>query len=432
MYRLKTAYGLGLDNNNWYRIEDTEGLLLREVWDSFREIRMWIESDFHQYTKMIELKKYYLNMVEEIFPLTRDLSFRDFIAHYLNGKKLIDPAIAYTSVKEQEVRFQDAYQAGYKLYSTPHILHDTSGLPKDEHLDILIKKKGVSSQDLYKYCLPVVNGYIHRMDFSDNGVDAWILDGYKTIKHSGKAMVGLMDFSTVSPLQIIPITGDMIYKVNNGVDLVQTCYIKNIPANLNNRYLLLVIAGKLYFPNDTGIFRIVGNNQIKIRLEVGEWLRDFYTGLNVLNMEDAPLDSQGRGYGYSTKIMDGFIRYVLTMSQSYLVALDVDHLKVEYLPVQKTGIVKTYETYTPPNYPLRSEDGLLLNYWETEIEDINTGQLRWSIKTDYIAKNFVFDGNDVERYTSLPNVVNDNREPQNRYYHPQAKFLKMSSVHFEI
>ena len=178
----------------------------------------WIEKDISA-TPINELyrdnEEVYVELTNPLYPTTRILKLSDIKTQYRYVTQTFPelfssmgndslPTIAGTvTIKNHHVRYREAVQAQYQIHPITDSLVLDSNESDDDRIHLALTRSDISYSDVGKYCLAVVNGLIHRLDFNSQMVV--IYNGNKHAKRAKRASVGLLSFKDVGELLCLPI-----------------------------------------------------------------------------------------------------------------------------------------------------------------------------------------------------------------------------------
>lgn len=288
-------------------------------------------------------------------------------------------------VTSKTVKYNDAWQAGYKLNLNHAFLPNDSPVTDADKADIHLAKSGVDYKQLYDNCLFTVNGLVHLCDRDDFGV--YIKDGGRSFFVANDNHVGILSFREVGTLKFIPITEEMIYTPHVGGKLGHAAYLK-LPENIGNRTVLLVIGGYLHLLDR--LYQPIGERSVKInfadfplmdRLMNSRHLIDISKVTDTWEQNEANLNPTH--VAVSDLYSDASIKAYLTLSQSFVVILDNDNLYVEKHRLESAGLPGRYRAYSRPEWPLRTELGRLPEYLAIPESDIWSVAIQDNFTTNY-------------------------------------------------
>lgn len=218
----------------------------------------WIEKDIST-TPINELyrdnEEIYVELTNPLYPSTRVLKLSDVKAQYRyitqtfpemfsNMGNASLPTVAGTVViKQRHVRYREAVQAQYQIQPITDNLVIGSNESDDDRIHLSLTRSDVDYADIGKYCLAVVNGLIHRLDFNSQMVV--IYNGNKHSKRAKRTSVGLLNFKDVGELFCLPIEESMIGRRSTDNPLSNKLYI-TIDQEYSQYTPMIVVGGYLY------------------------------------------------------------------------------------------------------------------------------------------------------------------------------------------
>ena len=302
----------------------------------------------------------------------------------------VPKATAYTALA------RDAWQAGYKLdLSLPKGSPFNDALDSDK-TDIWLTKTGANYVDVQRNCLATVNGLVHRMDADKNG--CYIKEGGTTFRRSQNAMVGLISFKNLGRVHTASITPEMIYQPDDTKKLSYNFYVK-VPFDTSNKVMGIVIGGYLHLASND--IKVIGSNSMKVEMRRLPFLERYMVSrykIDQTSMErfheasaNSELDYDLQGF-YSNECM----LELLTLSQSFIVGIEVDHLVTNIITAGRTHLPGRFYLDERPLWPLRTELGLMPSYLSEEENGV------WVIRVDNNLRQHRFV--DTRNYSLQPKV----------------------------
>lgn len=358
---------------------------------------------------------------------TFDGTFLEYLEFYKN--KSFTESKVKPSIKRRLLRYEDGVKAGYKFYPSPAIAdvtsnHDSSYRPYIKMVKKYSSEKGevvVKAKEIYQSCLVSVNGYIHRLDVSDSpNEDIYIIDGNKTCLRSNDTCIGILSFQELGKLTVVPITRDMVYKQVADITLYEQCYV-DLGIDTSNKTIILILGGYMHIQN-WSLFRRISDTAIRIDFKAIPFFERYHESLKYLNLDDAPLD---KGYDYAHASIedltsDNFIKYFLTLPQSFVVLLDNEDLNIKKHPVLTTKLPGKYISYIEPIYPLIQGFGKFGNYWSI------TDEGAWSVSvTENQYHNYMYR---TSQQVLDNKTITDSRYSREPTEYSDAYFLEVSTM----
>ena len=411
MYTLKKTVAQVKDQEGSWDTVDISNMTGREITNKFSKAYIVIYSKILDRDILITLEDYRSKLSV----------YDDTFTQYLIDNKnvsLIESKEQVEFSNNHYVKYQDAFRAGYKLEASPEIESSDSELTIENRPFIKMSKDKVNPHDFYKYCLCSVNGYIHRVDVSDNGI--WIMDGMKTVKKSDDNSVGIISFKDVGSLQIIPITKDMIYSQIENHPLYDQCYI-DLKVNTDKKAIILVLGGYLHI-YDWLTFRRISLNSIRIDFKNIPLFERYHESKRYLDYSDAPIekgyDDDGVAIGDLTS--DDFLKYYLTTPYSFIALIDNENIFVEREDITPEPIPGQYISYIKPDMPLINGRGRIVNYKQFKSKRLE----RWVLNTK---ENQYHNWGYLTTHYKDYNAITNSRDTQVPTDFSHAYFLRIGS-----
>ncbi len=300
------------------------------------------------------------------------------------------------------VQFRDAYDAGFQIEPID------IGYPLDapgeitHRKDLVLTKDGVDCEDLYHYCLPTVNGLIHRPDSTPT--QYFIQEGHTTSLLCNTEHVGLISFETIGKLTYIDVTSDNVVAMDD-IPLRESLII-DFGFPITDLVLGFVLNGYLHLNNP--YTKVVGETTISVEIGRFSLLERFFETHDQLTWDalNAVIERDPENPTHIVQSefwSDDAIRSHFDRSQTFFFAIDTDNLFTEEVVLEGTGLPRRYYSYERPLYPLVTEYGRLREYhalnergvWVISVQDNKQKSYRYNT---YDHVNYpTVDGNTVTR-----------------------------------
>lgn len=339
------------------------------------------------------------------------------IAEFLvaNGNNTLTALSTIPTLNPSYVRYNDVFRAGYKVKPVGNKISVSSSISHNKKEHLLLTKDKISYSDFYQHCLVNVNGYFHITDFSTEGI--YVNDANKTLIHSNRNEMGILNFKDVGKLQIKRITNSMIKRQLNSIPLSNKVYIK-LPQAIGNRIPILVLGGYMNVM-DPNLFHIVNEDTICLNFMNYNFIDRYFESKEVIDLSSLPIEKYDRNpnqLDLDNFYSDSVIKAYLTLSQSFIVLVETNNFFIDKVSVENTKMPGILMTQQKPIYPLIGGNGQLLNYWY-QYED-----RKYSLTvTEDRKDNLVCHTTDVNQLISISN----DRETQRRKIESRPYFLLM-------
>lgn len=263
------------------------------------------------------------------------------------------------------VRARNIIQAGYSFNLCKRTLDPEAPIAIGDMNDLYIYRFGVPLETLRKRSLVTINGYMHPHVPYYDGIA--VVGGGSQHKLIGELTVGLLSFSKVADLQMVPITEDKITRYQPGVPYSNKVVL-DLGRDLRNKSVIVVIGG---FPLiSSPLVSIVGDESgvITIDTRTFDVVRHVNNSIGDINLESCGLVTPDPIKGIpplsaSYLRSDIFMLKYLTLPQSFIVVVDTPTLVVEKTTVPPTGLPSRHISMFEPNLPIMDSDGRVLEYW---------------------------------------------------------------------
>lgn len=288
----------------------------------------------------------------------------------------------------QYLKTRDAYYAGYEIQPVHRTASPDAVMPRMEKRDLLLTKDGMSYQQFFDYCLPTVNGFVHRPELTTYGIQ--VLEGAQSAWLSNQTQVGILSFEAVAKLTTVSIDPSWVYQPSPNQSLGQVCHIR-VPQDLTGKTVLPVIGGYLHPLTD--FFKEVGDGHYRLDFNNYPLLERFYesrtfvdltTMTSQMTIKDGTYDQVALEELYS----DGVIRALLALPQTFLVILDTPEVFVEYEDLEGLPTPGRYISRSTPEFPLALGYGRLMEYWPMPEQDRWVLMVNGNLKPEYNFNTF--------------------------------------------
>lgn len=313
-------------------------------------------------------------------------------------------------IEEYFVKAADAVQAGYKMKRVLLNQHPDTPVTPYEGDAAALTKTGVDPREFHKYCLTTVNGLIHLDDADDNTI--FVLDAQKTSMHSRRNEIGIINFKDIGELEKRRITADMVHRRDPNQPLMNQLYIQ-MPGAPIGKTAMLVMGGYLHLLDEV-TFRRVADDIFCVDMQACLMIDRYLESRQIINFEgifEMELYGANNAQFITEQLLsdENLIRY-MTMSQSFLVFVDSDAIRVDRERLE-TG--RSYGQYIahgqgkPPKSPMVLGFGVMPSYWVREDDT------KWSLTVaDNLRNNLLIHTVDSVR-GYVPNPA-DNRIPYDK------------------
>lgn len=323
------------------------------------------------------------------------------------------------STKIKYAKYSDAVRAGYKIQTTIAGLNLPDNFPDDDKHDLSMTRPVFSTNMalLHDYTLISVNGYYHMTDTNDK--EAFVLKGADTMRRSNNNHIGIFNFLDIGKLEKIPLDITKIIPATTGATLRDKITF-SVDQDLDNKSYILILGGYLVFP-DTNVFWRSGNNSFNLDMNQLPYPQRIFESNHYLDLSSLKLsvipNNPDHGFDIDQLYSDDVIKAYMSMSQSFLVLVDIPHISIGTIPVSHADLPGMFTSYQDPSYPLIVTYGKTAEYWKTKEDGF------WSVTTqDSFLRNFIAD----EKPFTDQHIVTDNLLAGKPYFHSRGFLLQVA------
>lgn len=314
-------------------------------------------------------------------------------------------------------KYGDAIRAKYKINTTIIGMELPDNYPETEKVDLVISRPSIPTDLslLHSHCLISINGYYHSTD--TDGEKSYVYEGGKTMRKSKVNHLGILSFLDVGQLTKISLDPTRILPMDIG-DTLKDKIVFSVDADLTNKSYFLVLGGYLIFPSENTFWQN-GVNTFALDLNKLPYVERLYESSLYMDLSALELSEQIIGdnvYSMPELLSDDVIKKYMTLSQSFLVIVDIPYLNTESIYLRKSNMPGMFTAYQDPVYPLVVTYGKVAEYWKT-FED---GY--WSVTVaDSFLRNYIIS----EQPTTDLIGVNDHLNPNKPFFHSRGFLLSI-------
>lgn len=260
------------------------------------------------------------------------------------------------------VTYGDARQAGYSIKPVDRLINVNTVIPRSECEDLLLTKEGMDYELFNQYGVVSVNGFLHMIDPSVDGI--YVYDGYTSSRIANDVNVGIWNFYNLGPIQRVPITREMVMANPEGVALKNYADIL-LDMDLTGKTVLTVLGGYLHTLDKQvkqlgeKTFRVDVNNISLIdRYFESRNFLDFSNLYEIMTQKNGTYDQLDLEEFYS----DEWITRYLTMSQSFFIVIETPEIFIDRLELEKLPCPGRFLTGDEPVQPVIYGFGRAMEY----------------------------------------------------------------------
>lgn len=393
MFTYKTAIARKKYVTDRYIETDLESTRLMDVSSSYTAVYLILEHTLLDEPVAVE----WSTLSEELRDYNPTITVGQWLS--LRGNASLVTMDQVPKFNVEYVQFRDAYEAGFDVQ--PIDIGYPADAPGGVELrkDIVLTKDGTDYSSLYHYCLPTVNGLVHR---PDNSATAYFIkDGHTTALRSNVEHVGLISFERVGALTYLDVDSSNIVKVDD-IALRETLLVE-FDQPIVNKILGFVLNGYIHFNNPN--IKIVGENTLSICMErfslLDRWF-ETHDQMDWPNLGDhLERDPDNPSHVDQTEFWsDEVIKSHFDNSQTFFFAIDVSNLFIDEVVLEDTGLPRRYYSHERPLYPIVTEYGRLREYHALNERDV------WVVSiVDNKQKRYRYNTYDYKAYPTVDGNV---------------------------
>lgn len=353
----------------------------------------WIQKDISA-TPVNQLyrdnEEVYVELTNPLYPMARILKLSDVKTLYRHVTETFSgflstlgnislPTVPGTiEVEKKHVRYREAFQAGYKVHTITNNLIIDSIESDDDRVHIALTRTDTTYADVGKYCLAIVNGLIHRMDFNSQMVV--IYNANKHAKRAKRTTVGLLSFKDVGEIVCVPVEPGMVGRRSADNPLSNKLYI-TVDQEYADYTPMIVIGGYLYPPDPNTFYNVDPKTYCFETARASLMAR--YMESREFGGYDLPTlqipDTNANMIAVEEFFSDEKLTDLVCAKESFLVFVKSKDLYIDREMLRRTLIPGTYviDEVTHQHKPMIGGYGMFSNYIS-----IDEGR-RYAIKTDF-------------------------------------------------
>ncbi|QTH80270.1 hypothetical protein PA10_00070 [Pseudomonas phage pPa_SNUABM_DT01] len=317
-------------------------------------------------------------VLTEVADRTGSLLETTTVAQWLvdNGNLTLPTHEGIPFTKTSVVMARDAWMAGYRVdRCIPNGSPFNDAIDSDK-TDIWLTRDDTDYVDVQRHCLGTVNGLFHRVDADNDGV--YLKDGGITFRKTQNALVGLVSFKNIGRVHTASITPDMVYNPDITKRYSDNFYLK-VPFDTSNKVMGIVIGGYLHL--HTNDIQVIGGNAMKVRMNKIPFLDRYMVSRYLIDQSSMERFHEVSATNELDYDLQGFLSNecmleLLTLSQSFIVGIEVDHLTTKVFQTSRTHLPGRFYHDQRPLLPLRTQLGLMPSYISEEENGV------WVIRVD--------------------------------------------------
>lgn len=413
MYTYIKAVALSRVIGSQWKETDLSATVVQEIYANFVKVYLTLENPAipgQVYVDFDTLKTVYATYARTLSELLVEI-----------GNMALETVASLPENRTAFVKYSDALRVGYKTTLAKAGMEYPDTYPQSELPDLCIERpaRPMDMKLVHDYCLVSVNGYYHWTS-ADTG-KAYAYDGAVSMRKSKINHLGLLNFIDIGKLTKIKI--DPLNVKRADVDVAMKDKLNfSVQENLDNKSYILILGGYMVLPED-GVFWRSGEQGFTVSLQKLDYVERLlesnqYLDLSSLGLTKYSMNEEALN---SAEIMsDDVVRKYMTLSQSYLVLVDVPNLVSNKIHVRHSNLPGMFTSYQKPQYPLFLNYGKTAEYWTSEEDGY------WSLTVqDSFMRNYMVS----QQPLKLPQAITDQVVTGNPYYHSRGYFLELIGYH---
>lgn len=249
--------------------------------------------------------------------------------------------------------------------------HPSQEVALEDYDDLIVDIEGYDPRYISQHCLFSVNGFVFPSKYQDYGVR--VLHASDTVRDSHEMNAGFLNFEKVGAVRQIPITKNMITKIDENKTWFDRITI-DTTEYIGNKTVGIVLGGYLHLLDD--LVKVIGPNTLTLSMRNYNLRERVMNSMKELDLEFMGLDQVNNSVPINEFLTeDNLVKYI-TSKYSFLVLIDNCEMSVDYEAVSNAAMLGTY--IIPKEHRLgRLVDhiGKGLDYWP----NYECGQ--WALKT---------------------------------------------------
>lgn len=384
MYTVNQAIGIRYGLNKRWEVIDLTAFTMAQLYQTFRvaQISLFLpENTIPVYLDIQDIAPTYATFTGK---------FSDLLAGL--GNQALPTKTTGITLNHRKALFRDAFRAGYTVTPVNAVNAVDTSVPTNALPNVRLTRPDLTTDYNYvfKHCLVTVNGHYHRTD-TDGVNGLMVTDAMKGLQISGQNQIGLLSFSGMCDLQIVPITPSMIDLTESGKPVF------TLNQDMTNKSIILVFGGYMVFLDGTALQQ-VGVSSYKLNMLAINLVDRYYESLNYMDLtglDIVPAAVNQNEIAIADLTTDATTLGWFSMSQTFAVVLNTPSLYTQRQYLARSGMPNIYFSYAQPNDSLVLELGRQPSYWSS-FED-----RQWRIA---LYDNVI--GNELYYSNPLPTWVN--------------------------
>lgn len=409
MYTFKKAVAIDKNINSRWKEVDISLLRIVDIFTVYRKIYVTLNNVFLPNSVFIDLD------ILRIEFSASELSFNDLLI--LIGNRTLETIPTIPDLTVKNVKFSDAFRAGYKITPQNIFASVTAELPPSEKTSLRIERHipETNMKTFYDNCLVTINGFFHRTDY--DGTYAYALNANESLFKSKQNQIGFLSFLDIGKIEQVAIIPSMISKQDANSPLKDKTYIK-LNRDITNKTVILVLGGYLLFTDGTSFWQ-TGDDTFAINFKAMPLLERYFESNPYINLKSLGLPASSDNISLINVhqfFTDEVLIKYMTLSQSFFIIVDTKSLFTNKIYLRPSALPGMFTAYKEPTLPLFVNYGRVAEYWKTH-ED---GHWAVNVQDSYL-RNSVFSSKPEDQLVN----ISDSVLPLRTYYNSRGFLLEI-------
>lgn len=337
MYEFNRSVARLIGEDQVWETPDIGATACDKIFTTYREVYVVLSNKFIEGALTLDLSL----IRSKIETLT--ITFDEFLV--ANGNSSLPTVDGYPVVETSIMRYGDAYDAGYSILGTDHMVDPETVVTPEHQVDVLFRRDGVDYEKMIRTCLFTVNGLFHRASASTKGV--YLLRAGESCNISQETNFGIANFQDIGEFECLSFKDEYFKKPLKLLPYKDKLFIK-FPKKLTGKTIFLVLGGFLLTPSNA-CFKLLNDDTLEVSMNRLPWHRYFYGALKNINLESLGLNViKDDRRAISELDSDDAIKKFFLLPQSFLVVFDTQKMTIVEDQLQDMGIPGRWEY---PGYP---------------------------------------------------------------------------------
>ncbi len=251
------------------------------------------------------------------------------------------------------------YHLGTKIQPAKSGYHPSHDVSIDDYDDIIVTLPDISQRHVHDYCLFTVNGFVFNSKYQDYGVR--VCHAGDLVRNSEEFNGGIINFEKVGKVKQVPITPNMITKIDTGKTWFDKITI-DTTTYVGDKSVGIVIGGYLHLLDD--MVKVIGPTTVTLSMRNYALLDRISNSMKELDLTFMGLDDINNSSSVGEFLNEDNIYKYLTSKYSFLVIIDNPNLEIDKYSVSTMAMSGTYIVGKDQRLGfLTDQIGKAIDYW---------------------------------------------------------------------